>query len=677
MTSIRDFEISKILGKGTYGVTYLGYDTVNNRSVAIKTIDIAKSIQLGSTLQNIQEEIDSLRTLSSDEGSKYVSKYYNTFRDIFNGVDTMFIISEFIDGESLESFIKRGNGKISPSTLWPIMLQLILGLRSIHIKGYAHRDIKPQNVLITKDLQIKYIDFGLTCTEVCRIEGCDNACDGSRKVGTFEYMPPEVHNGISRPNIKGAQAQDIWALTMLFYELCDGYLKYPFEIMLADPQRLPDATILQNMMRAPAFLVDYSLDGDKRTANYLDEIIEVNELNRPTINNVLFLMLDRILSKPWNEVLNFRQPANEEVKSASMVPLNMEAMSNVAQPVNNGQNMSNLGQPVNNIQNMSNLGQPVNRQPISNLEQPVNNGQNMSNLGQSLNRLSMSNLDQSLNRQSMSNLDQPVNNGQNISNLGQPVNNKRSMSNVAQPVNNGQNMSNLAQPVNRQSMNNLVQPGNNRRSINNLANRESTSNQQLPNNILNRQSVINRPPLNIMQNNLLQRQSSNIQNNPFNRGLSNNQLKRRSSNIKEDLRRISADLQRITDEAENSSAEENMSDEEQRMSDQEQRMSDQESIMGDQEQRMSDSVNMFLPGEPMSNLPPIRSSQVGILPSMGNNGSSITTPPQNRQIQTFAPVNNNQFPLPDYRPDLSPRNPQGLVPLPSLNSLNSRRNFIE
>src|SRR5579883_2474587 len=99
MASVGNYDISRVLGRGSFGVTYLGTEKGTGRQVAIKTIDINKSIKSGANLSKIQDEIDSIERLSKGEGKRYVSEYYDSFQGMFNGVDTIFIISEFIDGE--------------------------------------------------------------------------------------------------------------------------------------------------------------------------------------------------------------------------------------------------------------------------------------------------------------------------------------------------------------------------------------------------------------------------------------------------------------------------------------------------------------------------------------------------------------------------------------------------
>jgi serine/threonine protein kinase len=99
---------------------------------------------------------------------EYLACYYESFIGRLNGIETIFIVSGFIEGGSLTDFIKRYGGNVPVNFLWPVMLQLILGLKYIHSKNYSRRDIKPDNILITRDYTIKYIDFGLACLSKCR-----------------------------------------------------------------------------------------------------------------------------------------------------------------------------------------------------------------------------------------------------------------------------------------------------------------------------------------------------------------------------------------------------------------------------------------------------------------------------------------------------------------------------
>jgi len=96
------------------------------------------------------------------------------------------------------------------------MYQLISSVNYIHKMGYAHRDIKTDNIIL--DLatnRLKLIDFGLACNKDC-----------SRFSGTFLWFPPEMLLEASIFNLQTAQAHDIWSLGLVLYYLAN--IKFPF-----------------------------------------------------------------------------------------------------------------------------------------------------------------------------------------------------------------------------------------------------------------------------------------------------------------------------------------------------------------------------------------------------------------------------------------------------------------
>src|SRR5580692_2119543 len=78
---VRNYLLYQELGRGAFGVTYLGYDTAMGREVAIKTVDIAKSSELGINIDAINGEINTLKEISGSACSKYIACYYESFQD--------------------------------------------------------------------------------------------------------------------------------------------------------------------------------------------------------------------------------------------------------------------------------------------------------------------------------------------------------------------------------------------------------------------------------------------------------------------------------------------------------------------------------------------------------------------------------------------------------------------
>lgn len=101
--------------------------------------------------------------------------------EYFESTNNFYIITELCSGKSLNKFILE-NGSICEKDAMKIFRQILVSINYIHSMGVSHRDIKPDNFMITKDLKIKLIDFGLSSQE-----------DTMRqKVGSPMYIAPEI-----------------------------------------------------------------------------------------------------------------------------------------------------------------------------------------------------------------------------------------------------------------------------------------------------------------------------------------------------------------------------------------------------------------------------------------------------------------------------------------------------
>jgi len=171
-TVLRDqYVIGRALGHGGFGVTYLAWDVGLEARLAVKeylpngvagrasgeTKVLPYSHQTQPEfdwgLDRFLEEARTLKKFSQYPGIVSVD---TIFRD--NG--TAYLVMEYLDGWTLEEFLKRRGGKITFETALRIMLPVIDALSAVHADGVLHRDISPDNVILARDGKVKLIDFG-------------------------------------------------------------------------------------------------------------------------------------------------------------------------------------------------------------------------------------------------------------------------------------------------------------------------------------------------------------------------------------------------------------------------------------------------------------------------------------------------------------------------------------
>ena len=267
-------KIHQKLGEGTFGVTYLVEDRYD-RLLAMKTIDIKKSTDYGFNEDAIMNEIYTLLSLSSDPNCfPTIVCYFGYYRGNFHGRDTLAILSYYVEGPTLHDYLenlKKINRLPRPSTLAYYMRQLLEAVDRVHEKGYAHRDIKPGNIVYDKENDVMVlIDFGISCMEPCR-----------GKPGTPRYMPPESFNPSysSTHSLALAQAHDIWSLGLVFYELAN--LRLPFNDPINDPA---DAIKLSYINTSP---VDESIPVNDKINSMINSMLNKDWKSRPSAVKLL------------------------------------------------------------------------------------------------------------------------------------------------------------------------------------------------------------------------------------------------------------------------------------------------------------------------------------------------------------------------------------------------------
>lgn len=192
------YRIVRVLGRGSFGHTYLAVDTAaGDREVAVK--QLRTDADSGwKAFELFEREAAALRSLRHHG----IPEIFDHLRETAGDGLSAYLVMEYIDGVSLEQRIEDGES-LDPGGLLRVTLGLLDILEYLHtrVPPVLHRDIKPANVLLRRDGAPALVDFGAVRTVFRAAEE-----GGSTVVGTFGYMPIEQTMGQASP------ASDLYAL---------------------------------------------------------------------------------------------------------------------------------------------------------------------------------------------------------------------------------------------------------------------------------------------------------------------------------------------------------------------------------------------------------------------------------------------------------------------------------
>eukprot|EP01012_Entosiphon_sulcatum_P037416 TRINITY_DN4799_c0_g1_i4.p1 TRINITY_DN4799_c0_g1~~TRINITY_DN4799_c0_g1_i4.p1 ORF type:complete len:544 (+),score=52.48 TRINITY_DN4799_c0_g1_i4:504-2135(+) len=205
-----------VLGRGAFGVVYRGVDLATEQFVALKELAPAQSTDDESVrLRNeLTREVNFLRRLAHPN----VVKYFGTIVG-----ERVFIVMELLECGNLRQVLDSEPCGLGVSQVVKHLMQILEGLRYLHLHGIVHRDIKPGNVLLDGNRQAKLADFGLavqraTTGGISHVLPCESPPSTTLGLcGTPRYLSPEsVRTGkVDRPS-------DVWSVGVMGVELLTG-----------------------------------------------------------------------------------------------------------------------------------------------------------------------------------------------------------------------------------------------------------------------------------------------------------------------------------------------------------------------------------------------------------------------------------------------------------------------
>ena len=231
-----DFEIIRTIGVGGMGTVYLARDLRLGRRVAIKVM------RLGGHDSKARTRLTQLFLSEARATARLNHPNVVTIHQVGQWRGQPYLVLELLDGDALSDRIAKGRPSVTEAIRW--MAEICRGLIHAHGQGLVHRDLKPQNVFLTEDGQVKVVDFGLATFDASRVETKRVRHSTMSDLQTVEasgtisgspaYMAPEQWRGQAQD-----ERTDIWACGVMFYQLLVGALPFAKPPMILTDSRVP------------------------------------------------------------------------------------------------------------------------------------------------------------------------------------------------------------------------------------------------------------------------------------------------------------------------------------------------------------------------------------------------------------------------------------------------------
>ncbi|MBN9122743.1 MAG: serine/threonine protein kinase, partial [Planctomycetes bacterium] len=236
-TILNRHQLLEVVGRGAFGEVWKAFDPVLQKHVAVKVSRPDRPTPVAAFL-------DEARKVALLPRHPAIVQVY----DVGASPDGWYIVSEFIDGESLRD--RAAAGRLPFEQAARVVATVAGALHAAHLAGLVHRDVKPGNILLDRTGNAYLTDFGLAVREE------DQSAERSKVSGTLAYMPPEQISGDT--HLLDGRA-DVYALGAVLYELLTGRMvfraadvdEYREQILRREPRppRAIDAAVPEELER--------------------------------------------------------------------------------------------------------------------------------------------------------------------------------------------------------------------------------------------------------------------------------------------------------------------------------------------------------------------------------------------------------------------------------------------
>jgi eukaryotic-like serine/threonine-protein kinase len=240
--------IVREIGRGGMAVVYEAFQEALDRRVAVKVLEAGQARSKESTERFLRE------------GRAYAHLHHASVLAVYDLIekdDALYLITEFVDGADLHQVVQAG-GALPPDGVAAVGAQVADALEFIHARALFHRDVKPANVMISREGDVKVMDFG-----IARDPLAAQLTSTGVVVGTPAYVAPEVLCGD-----EADERSEVWSLGISLYELATGVLPFQAKDF--------NALFAQVRKARPKRVRDLAPDVPRRLAKAIERCIEKN-----------------------------------------------------------------------------------------------------------------------------------------------------------------------------------------------------------------------------------------------------------------------------------------------------------------------------------------------------------------------------------------------------------------
>ena len=243
---IGNYSIIQEIGRGATSIVYLARNHISSEICCVKVIK-KSGLENKDDIKFFKREILILSSINHEN----IVKFYELIEDS----TSFYLFMEYCAGESLQKIIEMNNG-MNENIIKIVLKQILSGLSYLHCNEIAHRDIKPDNIIISSNFKVKIVDFGLSTNDSSNLR--------TTFCGSLAFAAPEC---ISREPYNATFA-DIWSAGVCLYMMSTGKL----------PWKTSNMVILMKQITSSNFIIPKEINKDLE--NILIKMLQRDPNNR-------------------------------------------------------------------------------------------------------------------------------------------------------------------------------------------------------------------------------------------------------------------------------------------------------------------------------------------------------------------------------------------------------------